>query len=44
MAYIKSYNYVDGNILNGSDQNANDDGVKVYVNQGAVSGDLATNT
>jgi hypothetical protein len=44
MPYTKTYNYVDGATLSATGQNANDDGVKIYVNQDVVSSDYAADT
>jgi hypothetical protein len=44
MPYTKTYNYVDGAVLNATSQNSNDDGVKVFVNQGVTSADYAQYT
>ena len=44
MSYTKAYNYVDGNTLDATGQNSNDDGVKIYVNQDIVQADYQTKT
>ena len=41
MAFVKPYNYVDGTVLSGANQQLNDDAVKKYVNQGIVFADYA---
>ena len=41
MAFVKAYNYVDGTVLSGANQQLNDDAVKKYVNQGIVFADYA---
>lgn len=41
MPYVKPYTYVNGNVLNGSDQDNNDSTAKLYVNQNILVTDLA---
>ena len=44
MAYVKPYNYVDGNILSADDQKSNEESAKVYVNQEIAVADFDPNT
>tara|TARA_R110000823_G_scaffold269834_4_gene389535 strand:+ start:1068 stop:1808 length:741 start_codon:yes stop_codon:yes gene_type:complete len=41
MAFVKPYNYVDGTVLSGANQQLNDDAAKKYINQGIVFADYA---
>jgi len=42
MPYVKPYTYVNGNVLNASDQDSNDSDAKLYVNQNILVVDLET--
>lgn len=42
MAYVKPYNYVDGNILSATEQKQNEESAKVYVNQEITVADFDT--
>lgn len=41
MPFIKPYGYVDGNVLDASNQNLNDNTAKIYINQNIVATDYA---
>lgn len=39
MPYVKPYTYVDGNVLNASSQDANENAAKIYINQDIIQAD-----
>jgi hypothetical protein len=44
MSYTKTYTYLDGTVIPALSHEANEEGAKVYVNQGIITADITNNT